>query len=78
MIGTVVVFLLRFILFIDYRKKMSDHCIPRFEVDVRPVRRKQKRRKISLYSRVNWSDMESKNRRFEESYRREISFKHHK
>ena len=39
---------------------ISDHCIPRIEVDVRPIWRKQKPRKISLYSRANWSDMESK------------------
>ena len=39
---------------------ISDHCIPRIEVDVRPIRRKQKPRQISLYSKANWREMETK------------------
>ena len=38
---------------------LSDHGIPLVEMDIRPIRRTQKPRKIHLYKRADWDDMET-------------------
>ena len=37
---------------------ISDHNIPLVELDVRPVRRRQRPRKIHLYKKAKWDAME--------------------
>ena len=36
---------------------ISDHCIPTAEVDVRPIKRQQKPRRIHLYKKAEWTKM---------------------
>ena len=42
---------------IDIIPGISDHCIPTAEVDVRPIKRHQKPRRINLYKKAEWNKM---------------------